>query len=476
MQVLNFILACGIVALFSGCVSRNTPGDALSEHSESPALSPGGEVMLSGSGSADDRKVSEVGMGPLSLNSLTDWVALALTRHAGLEAAYWNWQAAMEKAPQARAWADPKLTYGEFIRSVETRVGPQERRFGVAQQIPWKGANLTRADQAEWEARAAGYALDALRLKTALEVKSLYYEILYLERAIRVTQEAIQLVERLESVAQARLRSGGDVSVTLKAQVELSRLQNQHRTLESMKEPMRQKVRSLLNLPEQYPTPWPQAFQAQKVQDTSELEMESLRTDLSSHPELQRSRAMTEASAKGVTLARKAFLPDLTLGLDYIVTGHRSGVMGSDQGKDAVMAHGTAQLPLWLGKQRAALRQSRAQLELAVADFDATWNRLEVELAMARYQYQDATRKVDLYQQTLTPLAKSALEVAEQGYEAGRTSFLDWMDAQRALLDLQLSEARAVADREIALARLEWALGIEVELVPIGEAGFTQRR
>ena len=78
---------------------------------------------------------------------------------------------------------------------------------------------------------------------------------------------------------------------------------------------------------------------------------------------------------------------------------------------------------------------------------------------MALFEFQDAERKFILYQTTLTTLARNSLNVARESYEGGRVEFSELIDAQRLLLEFQLSYERARTDHEISLAKIERILG-----------------
>jgi outer membrane protein TolC len=58
----------------------------------------------------------------------------------------------------------------------------------------------------------------------------------------------------------------------------------------------------------------------------------------------------------------------------------------------------------------------------------------------------DAKRKVDLFAKGLVPKALQSLESTSTAYQAGTTSFLDFLDAQRTLLVFELDLAQARAD------------------------------
>ena len=63
----------------------------------------------------------------------------AQTGNPRIQAAYDRWKAAQEKVPQVKALADPMVNYTYFGEEIQTRVGPQEQKFGVSQKIPFPG-------------------------------------------------------------------------------------------------------------------------------------------------------------------------------------------------------------------------------------------------------------------------------------------------------------------------------------------------
>ena len=56
---------------------------------------------------------------------LPSLIRVAVERNPKVSAAKAQWQATIEQYPQVTALPDPMFMYGYFLRSVETRVGPQ---------------------------------------------------------------------------------------------------------------------------------------------------------------------------------------------------------------------------------------------------------------------------------------------------------------------------------------------------------------
>jgi outer membrane protein TolC len=70
---------------------------------------------------------------------LQELVNEALMNNPQIQAAYNNWQAAEEKIKQVSSLPDPMASYTYFGESVETKVGPQEAKYGLSQKIPFPG-------------------------------------------------------------------------------------------------------------------------------------------------------------------------------------------------------------------------------------------------------------------------------------------------------------------------------------------------
>ena len=137
-------------------------------------------------------------------------------------------------------------------------------------------------------------------------------------------------------------------------------------------------------------------------------------------------------------MARKAFYPDLTLGVDYVETRDARSLGTPGSGRDPVMIMGRVNLPLWKNKYRAGLREALATRDAAVKNREHQENVRVADLKMALYHFHDSKRKISLLGDTLMPLAQNSLDVAEQAYQAGRADFLQLIDAQRLLLDIQV--------------------------------------
>ena len=386
-------------------------------------------------------------------STLADYLKYAALNNPGLEAAFNRWKAALERVPQVTSLPDPRFNYAYFIEEVETRVGPQRQKFGVSQMFPWFGKLKLRGNAALEAANAEKEQYEKAKLHLFYRVRSAYYEYYYLGRAVAITREHIKLLTNLEGVARTRFKVGQtSYTAVIQAQVELGKLDDRFRTLESLREPIVAKLNAALNRPSDASLPWPQTI---PYDDPAFTDKKALEWLAEGNPELNRLDFLAKKELSAIKLARKNYYPDIMIGVDYVDTDAALMPNTRESGKDPVIAKASVNVPIWYGKYRAAEKEARLRHAAAQKQRVDTKNRLEADLKLALYHFQDAERKIDLYRDTLVPKAEQSLKVAQQGFEGGKVGFISLMDAERLLLEFQLAYERALADRAKRLAEIE---------------------
>ena len=387
---------------------------------------------------------------------LDDYVGYALRNNPGLRADFERWKGALERVAPARAPIDPRFTYGQFLREVETRVGPQEMRFGLAQVFPWKGKLDLKGKIALQAAEEEHQRFAAARETLIYRVRTAYYELQYLERAVAVTEENARLLAYLEEVARAQYRGGTTAQgAVIKTQVELGRLEERLLGLRDMGRPLRARLNAALGRPATAEI----AVNGELVDEVPVLDGEELAGRLREmSPELKGLDAAVAREELGIELAKKKGLPDLTVGVDYVVTGRVENPV-VDSGKDPVMVAASINLPLWRDKYRAGEREAKARQRAAVRRRQERENRLLAELELALFGMREGERRIELYRDSLIPKAEQALNVTQRAFAAGKGDFLGVIDAQRTLLEFQLARERARADLVGKVAEIERMIG-----------------
>lgn len=410
------------------------------------------------------REAKAQAKGPLKLGerpTLSDYLAYAALNNAGLRVAFDRWRAALERVPQVRALPDPRFTYRYFIEEVETRVGAQRQGLGIAQMFPWFGKLELRGNAAAEAANAERQRFEAEKLKLFYAVKDAYYEYYYLWRAIRVVKDNIQLAKHMETVARTRYKvaAAGHPDV-IRAQVELGKLDDRLRTLQDLGGPITARLNAALNRPAAAPIPWPAKMAEEKVSFTDQQLLNQMAR---SNPDLKALAHEIAQNKTRVELAKKDYLPDVTVGLDYIETTKSvGGRHPSDDGKDPMVAMVSVNLPIWWDKLAAGLREARRRHRRATHSKVEKLNSLSARLKLVLYRFRDAERKIDLYRDTLLPKARQSLKATETAFRAAKGSFFDLIDAERILLAFQLAHERALANHAQRLAELEMLVGKQI--------------
>ena len=389
-----------------------------------------------------------------NLRSLVDYalannpeVNVARERHIG----------ALARVPQAMALPEPKLTYRYFVNEVETRVGPQEHGIGLSQTLPWFGKRGLQGDAATETARAAQEGIASIQNTVIAEVANAYYELFYLGRSIEIIRGNRDLVLHLERVARARYGAGAATHAdVIRAQVELGIIENRLGSLKDRRAPLFARLNALLNRPttEIFDLPSILIFEPVLYTDDELLAKVSLH-----NPDLRATSFEIEAAHRQRERANKNYLPDITLGLDYIATGDARMPGVQDSGDDALSATIGFTLPIWRSKYDAGVKEADAILRQQQFKRDQQLNTFHAETVTALFKLRDAQRQIDLYEKALLPKANESLVATQRAYSTGAAPFADTIDAQRMLLNFELSFARAITDHHQARIVLEKLTG-----------------
>lgn len=393
-------------------------------------------------------------------STLKDYLQYAALNNPGLEAAFNQWKAAVERIPQSRSLNDPQFTYSYFIEKVETRVGAQRQKIELSQMFPWFGTLGLKGDMAAEAAEAVYQRYETAKLKLFYTVKKNYYEYYYLAKAIAITEHNMKLLSELETVARTKFKTGSAKhSSVIKAQVELGRLEDKLQTFQDFRGPLTAKLNAALNRPLGSDLPCPAAIEDINA-SLSENELFALLR--SSSPELKALEHTADKESAGVKLARKSYYPNIMIGAGLIQTGDAAMPDVNGSGKDPIIAMVGISLPIWQGKYRAEVREAKAKEKAALEHLKDSENNLMVDVQLAFYHFRDAERKINLYKKGLIPKARESMEVNKQAFESGNTDFLDVIDSERVLLEFELSHERALTDRAQLLAELEMLVGKEL--------------
>jgi len=393
---------------------------------------------------------------PLGANvdSLINYAKARNPEYAAMQA---EAEASGERVTPAGALPDPKFRtelrditrFGEQNATLSpSRVG--STRYLLMQDIPWFGKRDLKREIAALEADGAkGRALGTWA-DVAGRIKVNFAQLYYVYRNEQLTREILDLMTRLEKVAQVRY-SGGLAAQqdVIRAQVEQTNIRNELIALETEQHHLHARLNALLARPNNAPLQVPAQLRklpAPVTLDYATLE-ERVRTR---NPQLFADESKIKAAEKSRDLTYKNRYPDFTLGVSPI------------QYQNAIKEWELMvelNIPLQQSSRRSQERESESMLNAARSRKEATTNQVSAELAEALSGIEAARRTENLLANSLLPQAELTFKAALAGYETGKVDFATLLDAQRQIRQARQNQLKAQVDAQMRLAEIERLLG-----------------
>jgi len=253
---------------------------------------------------------------------LADYLAWAEMNNPAVARAEGRADALRGTAQAAGALPDLKFGWGEMIVPVETRVGPQQRVFSLSQSIPWFGTLGLKEAEVATRAEAAQEGARVQLLKVRRDIRAAWYELAYLQGAIRILTGNLDLAMQTETAARSAYEAGsGSFADVLTAEIDREKLQTRLAGLADRQRPAAANLNLASGLEAGRSVPDIPSETMISIGVTLPAE-ETLWALLQEHnPELTALQLEMDSRRQGVDLAGKAGYPGLTFGVDYIMTG-----------------------------------------------------------------------------------------------------------------------------------------------------------
>ena len=388
--------------------------------------------------------------------TLADLRAYALHASPRLRAAFENWRAALARIPQVGSLPDPRITFAWYVRSVETRVGPMERRYAVQQALPWFGKLALREDIAASAAEVERQKVERVRLDLVREVELAWLDLLDLAKTTEIVRENLRLLEVWESVVRSRYETAtAEHPDLIRIQIERSRQEDRLRGLIDRRTVVAARLNAALGLEPDAAVPTPGDLPGR----TLPPDPTTLRGELAlGNPELRALEIEARRHGQAAELAEKGVYPDVTLGIEYVEIG--DAIMETrDDGKDAIAAVISIGVPLDRDRIRASATEARRRRGAALARHEDLQRRLEADLERALYEVREADRQIGLYRDELIPKSREWIDSTVALYQSGRAPLDDLIAAWRSSLEFQIQFERALVRREKGIVEVEAITG-----------------
>ena len=331
-----------------------------------------------------------------------------------------------------------------------------QNMFSISETLPGRGKRDLRTSVAESDVDVAKAELEEVRLDVRVRVHKAFDDMVRANEELTIHDGHVRVAR--QAIEAARIKyTVGKVSQQdiLKAQVALTGLAEHMIRFDHDVDLARARLNTLLGRDPSAPLEVTGEFAAMTVlPEAQKLD------DLALHarPDLLAAERAAERSHKEQALAKRAYTPDFTVSAGYMLQQPGTAM------RNAYMVEGSMNLP-WLNRRKhdAEIAEATAQVTEQDAELTAMRHAAFGQIEEALVEAQEAQKLAQMYHDQLRPQAEATLESSVIAYENDKTDFLDLLDSQMKVIDIDLSWAAAVGDFDSRLADLEMAAGVPLE-------------
>lgn len=406
--------------------------------------------------------VAEIETSPLTVEEA---IAHALQDNPSLGQIKARFEALSQLPPQKGSLPDPIFHFNAMNMPTDTFDLSQEAmtqmQYGISQSIPFPGKLRFEKQASEFEATAAKYSVNELEEVLKQKVKTSWWTLFYLDRALEILAKNQEIWRESIDVATTMYEVGvGLQQDVLLAQLELSILYEQEISLKALRRQQEIQLNVLMDAPVYQPI----FLSTTQIGGFKKLKDEIQLVDLSdeNRPVLKEALMKINASNARVSLAKRDFFPDFNLEVLYGEREGKNTAPMSGSRSDLLTVKVGVTVPLYMNtKQSKALSQGVAEVSMEKYNYYDTKSKVSAEISAAITDYKEDVEKYELFDTSILPQARQTAASMLAGYKVDEVDFLNLMRSQIALLKYEQMYWRSVADANIALSQLVAAVGKE---------------
>lgn len=440
-----------------------------------------------------------------SQDSLMNYLEIAAKNNPTVLQKLAEYEASLQKVPQVGSLPDPELSTGIFLSPMELVGGKQVADIRLMQMFPWFGTLKAAKDEMSLMAKAKLETLRDAKLQVFYDVQRTYFELLKINQSIRIAEKNLEILRTIERLSLVKFKSAANSSVVnasggsmaqssgsaatassggmsrmggssagnpvlsgmnsapmatsggsgladlYRVQMEISELENNISLLKNQQLTIAARFNSYLNRKPQTPVHLAEELAADSLDIPLQIVSDSM---LQHHPMLgmlQYEQQSLDARREMVT---KMGYPMIGLGLNYSLISKNPMLDSEMNGSDMVMPMVTVTLPIYRKKYKAMQEEVKLQKVATEQGFQATANALQNEYYEAIQLYQDAQRRVKLYQNQ-ADLANKSLNILLKSFSASGFGLTDLLRIRQQTLDYETRQIEAIADNNTAIAWLK---------------------
>lgn len=394
------------------------------------------------------------GSGP----AIEAYIAEAIQNNPEIKSLQRRLEALEQRPSQARSLDDPMVRLAVANLPVDTFSFDQEamtqKQIQVMQKFPFPGTLDLKGDIAEKDVAFAKTELDEKKNSVTRQVRMLYNDLLFLEKALTITEDSRDLLAEVIATAETRYAAGkGSQQEIVKARIELSGLIQKVLVLRQQRETAAARFNTLLNRPVRNDLVVTGEMARSSLAYTLE-ELTAIADD--TRPELSGLKEKIEQSRLAVDLAEREYYPGMEVGVSY---GQRDD---SDlvERPDFFSASVTFNIPLWYRtKESRKVTETKADHKRVEEQYAAARNSIHFRISELTSRLEMKAQEIELYETGFIPQSTVSFESAMSGYRVNSVDFLTLINNLIGLYNYKIQYYRALTEHENSLAELEETIG-----------------
>lgn len=439
-------------------------------------------------------------------DSLLNYLKIAAENNPTVIQRYNEYQAALEKVPQVGSLPDPQLEMGVFLSPMELMSGNQVADIKLMQMFPWFGIVKNAKDEMSLMAKMKFEAFRDAKLQVSYDAQRTWFDLYKIRQNIKISQENVDLLKTIERLTLVKFRSGslggsstassggmsgvtsniasaggssgmssmggssGTASVSRSAtstgsssmglssmgsssgittlsdvyqiQIETGNLEDNIASLRNEEKVVMAKFNSQLNRPMKTSVYVPDLLPNEPLDIAYLSVSDSMFTRNPMLGMLQYEQQSLDARVK---MQKQMGLPMVGLGVNYSVISKSPMSTSPMNGQDMIMPMLTVTLPVYRKKYDAQQAETKFLKKATEQNYQTTANALQTEYYEALQLYNDAQRRMKLYDnQTL--LAKKSLDIMIKTFSTSASGLTDILRIRQQLFSYELKQVEAIVD------------------------------
>lgn len=358
-------------------------------------------------------------------------------------------EAARLRIPQAGSLPDPMLMVGYqnegFDRYTYGEMQGSQWMYSATQQFFFPGKRRLKEEMTARDAESIETMHELLKLRTVARVKELYFDLFLAYKNIDLLKDKRQLIAHIEEDTLARYAAGRAMQQdVIMAQTEKYMLMEKEEMLQQKTQALEAMLSAAIGRYKGSALPRPLEPVYQPFSPTIN---EVVDRAMQHSPELKSRYKMIEAADTRLTMAQKEYYPDFALGGTYFNRARDFSDMWA--------ATITINIPVYFQtKQKPAIMEAKANINLAQQELEATKLMLESTLRENYSMLRSSEKLIEIYQKALLPKTRQDIKQALTIYSTGGGEAASIISRLKTLLDYESLYWGQRVEREKAIARL----------------------